>query len=321
MRVGIIGAGGISREHKRGYDQLEGVEFVGVADPSAQSRQCAEQDWGVTAYETAAELIEKAKPDAVSICSPPKFHKDLAIECLKAGVAVLCEKPMARNAVEAAEMQKAAVDSGTPLMMAFCHRFHPPVMKVKEAIENGDLGKILMFRNRFGGKQDMSQRWFGDPDLAGGGEMMDTSVHSVDLFRFLVGDAKWVTGAAADLAGIYKVEDSGIMVVGAVNGALAVIEGSWSTPASQNTVEIYGYEGAATVNYNTGQTQILRKGSHEWENIETDGPDRFVREVAAFVNAVKTKTAPPITGADGLAASLILDAAYKSSKEGVRVEL
>lgn len=321
MRVGIIGAGGIAGEHVRGYKRLADVELVGAADPAGASRQKAETAWGVPAFATVKELLDTAKPDAVSICSPPKFHADAAVECLERGVAVLCEKPLAFSVAEARRIAEAAECTKTPFMVAFCHRFHPPVMLVKEAIDAGKLGKVKMFRNRFGGKQDMSQRWFGDPEVAGGGCMMDTSIHSIDLFRFLVGPAAWVTGAVADIAGFYKLEDSGIITLGTADGAFGVIEGSWSTPASANVIEVYGTEGAAVVNYNTGETLILPAGATEWQKPTWDGPDRFEREVEAFVNAVKTKTPTPITAEDGLAANKVVEATYRSSKDGVRVAM
>lgn len=319
MKVGIIGAGGIAGEHKRGYDRLADVELLGVADVSPASREKATNVWNTAAFETVEELLDTARPDAVSICTPPKFHADAAVACLERGVAVLCEKPMARNVEEAERIAAAAAKAGVPFMVAFCHRYHPPVVKVKEAIDAGKLGEIKMYRNRFGGKQDMSKTWFGDPEVAGGGTLMDTSVHSIDLFRFLVGDAAWITGAVANIAGIHRVEDSCIVTFGTANGAYGVIEGSWSSPGSANIIEVYGTEGAATVNYNNGEAQLLVKGSREWEKIVTEGPDRFEREVEAFINAVKTKTAAPITAQDGLAANRIIAAAYKSSAEGIRV--
>jgi len=321
MRVAIAGAGGIAREHRRAYSRLDGVEIVGAADPSAAARECVESDWGVPAFETVEQLLETAKPEAVSVCSPPKFHPEAAVAFLNAGVAVLCEKPLAVSAAEAERITAAARATETPLMVAFCHRFHPPVMMVKEAIDAGRLGDIRMFRNRFGGNQNMAGRWFADPEVAGGGTLMDTAVHSVDLFRFLVGDPTWVTGATADLAGHYDLEDSGIMTLGTASGAFGVIEASWSTPYSANIIEVYGSDGAAVVDYSTGETRVIGRGDSAWENVTSSGPDRFEREVEAFVNAVRNRTPLPITGEDGLAANRVLDGAYRSAREGVRVEL
>jgi predicted dehydrogenase len=321
MRVGIIGAGGIAREHRRAYSRLKDVELVGIADPSPDARGRAASEWNARGYETVEALLAEGKPDAVSICSPPKFHADAAIACLEAGVAVLSEKPLARDAAESERIVETSQRTGTPLGVAFCHRFHTPVAQVKEAIGAGRLGRVSMFRGRFGGKQDMTGRWFADPDTAGGGALMDTAVHSVDLFRFLVGDPTWVSAAVADIAGTYDVEDSGILLLGTANGAIGTLEASWSTPYSANVLEVYGTDGAAVVDYNTGETRIFGKGDNGWQVVTWDGPDRFEREIEAFVTAVRDKTPLPVTGEDGLAASRILDAAYRSAHEGTRIAL
>lgn len=321
MRVGIIGAGGIAREHRRGYARLEGVELTGIADPSAEARGRASSEWSTWGYESVEELLDGANPDAVSICSPPAGHVEAALTCLKRGVAVLCEKPLARNAGEASRMVEAARASDTPLGVAFCHRFHSPVAMVKEAITAGRLGRVVMFRNRFGGKQDMAGRWFSDPDTAGGGALMDTAVHSVDLIRFLAGEPEWVSAAAVDVAGRYALEDSGILLLGIEGGAIGTIEASWSTPYSANVIEVYGSEGAAVVDYNTGETRIFGQGDTGWQTLTWSGPDRFEKEIEAFVAAVRDNTPLPVTGEDGLAANRILDAAYESAKSGLRVKV
>lgn len=321
MRVGIIGAGGIAQLHQRSYAALDGVKIVGVADPSAAARERAEKEWGVPAYETVEELLEKAKPDAVSICSPPKFHAEAAVKCLNAGVAVLCEKPMARTVAEAEQIQAAAKSSGVPLMLAFCHRYHPPVVAAKKAIDSGELGEIRMVRNRFGGFQDMTPTWFANPDVAGGGTVLDTSIHSIDLFHFLAGEVAWVDAATAAFGPGYQVEDSAVLLLGTKNGALGVIEGSWSTPGSQNVIEIYGSNGAVMINYNTGEATILKKGSG-WEKLEDEGgPDRFAVEVEKFIQAVRDKTPTPITAEDGVLANKVAAAAYTSAREGRRVPI
>jgi predicted dehydrogenase len=318
MQVGIIGAGGIAGLHRNSWEKLDGAKIVAVADPSPESRAKAEKEWGARAYETVDAMLAAEKLDAVSICSPPKFHEEAALKCLEAGIPVFCEKPLARNSVEAQRIADAAKKSGLPFGVAFCHRFQPGVAAVKEAIEAGKLGKVLMVRNRFGGFQDMRDRWFGDPDIAGGGALLDTSIHSIDIFRFLAGEVAWVDAVTTTFVDGYRVEDGGVMLFGTPEGAIGVIESNWSTPGSANVVEVYGSEGAAVIDYNTGETKILADG--EWKPVQRDG-DRFAAEVAAFAEAVKNGTTPPVTVDDGLAANKIVDAAYKSHKEGRRVNV
>jgi predicted dehydrogenase len=321
MRVAIIGAGGIAREHRRGYARLEGVELVGIVDPSPDARGRAASEWNTRGYETVQQLLDEARPEAVSICNPPGSHAEAATACLARGVAVLCEKPMARNVEEAESMVDAARRTGTPLGVAFCHRFHTPVSLVRDAVVAGRLGRVAMFRNRFGGKQNTRGRWLSDIDAAGGGALMDTAVHSVDLFRFLVGEPAWVSAAIADVSGAYSLEDSGILLLGTADGAMGTIEASWSTPYSNNAVEIYGTDGAAVVDYNTGDARIFTRDDNNWQAVSWSGPDRFEREIEAFVYAVRDGAPLPVTGEDGLAANRILGAAYHSANTGARVAL
>ncbi len=321
MKVAIIGAGGIAGLHRNSYIAQPGVEISAVVDPSPAARERAEKEWGTASFATPQELLANAKPDAVSVCSPPKFHGDGVIPCLEAGVPVLCEKPMARTVAEAQAMVDAAERTKTILMLAFCHRYESPLEQIKTAINDGKLGRVLMVRNRFGGRQDMTGKWFGDPDIAGGGAALDTSIHSIDIFRFLAGDVAWVDGFTAAYAPNYRVEDSCVMMLGAKSGAVGVIEGSWSTPGSANIVEVYGSEGAAVVDYNTGKSQILEKGSSDWKELTPEGPWRFEKEVIEFLSAIRENRQPAITANDGLQAVRIAQAVYQSQKEGKRITL
>jgi predicted dehydrogenase len=204
---------------------------------------------------------------------------------------------------------EAAEGSGTLLMTAFCHRFHPPVVAVRALIDNGTLGRILMFRNRFGTRfAGVEDRWFSDRETAGGGTLMDTAIHSVDLFRHLVGEVKSATGAVHSFnPAIRQVEDSGAMLLTAEDGAIGVIEASWMTPWSANVVELYGERGAAVIDYNTGETRF--SGPAEIDFTDIDG-DRFVEELRHFAAAVRGETPLRVTGHDGLRAVEIIHEAY-----------
>src|SRR5205807_7388205 len=131
---------------------------------------------------------------AVDICTPPAFHAPVALAAIERGLPVISEKPLARNPIEARAVVEAARGHGVPLMTAFCHRFHEPIVRVRRLIDEGSLGRVVMFRNRFGAKfPNIAERWFSKAEVAGGGVLMDTSIHSVDLFRPLVGEVRNVT--------------------------------------------------------------------------------------------------------------------------------
>jgi len=319
--IGVIGTGGISRAHMHAYAADSRARLVGMADIDLERAQLAAAEFGGHAYSDYEAMLDSERPDAVSICTPPVVHQAAALACINRGVRVFCEKPLAYSAAEAGEMVQAARDRGVLLMTAFCHRFHEPVMKAKALVARGRLGRILMYRNRFGGRIAMEGTWFGRKAVAGGGTLLDTSIHSADLFRFLVGEVVEVTATANTLAQRVDVEDSAAMLLTAAGGAIGVIEASWVTPYGVNVIEIYGEKGAAIVDYDHNALRYRLDGMKGWRTVKPKGPDRFTLEIRHFLDCVRGESQPQVTGEDGLKAQLVIEAAYRSAAEGVRVKL
>jgi len=311
VRIGIIGCGGIASQHVRGYQTCENVEIGAGADVDVQrAAHVAGQDHAYASYH---QMLENEELDAVSVCTPPKFHKDAVCAALEAGINVLCEKPLAMNAAEASEMIEAANSSGKLLVTAFCHRFHEPVTRAKEIISSGKIGKVTMFRNRFGAKMDMTQVWFSNPQISSGGTLPDTSIHSIDLFRYLVGDPIKAAAAMATADSRYHVEDCSVIMLQTRDGAMGTIEASWTSPGSANIIEIYGTDGAILIDYTRSDVRFMTGDSNEWQEQECTGPDRFILQAQHFVECLRDERKPLVTGKDGLAANEVVDAAYKFS--------
>lgn len=310
IQVGIIGCGGIAAQHIRGYQTCENVIVAAGADVDLQRAiDVAGEDHAYTSFH---EMLDSEKLDAVSICTPPKFHADAVFAALEKGVHVLCEKPLAMNAAEAKAMVDCSARTGKILMTAFCHRFHEPVMHAKELVTAGKVGKVVMFRNRFGGKMDMTQLWFSNPEVSGGGTIPDTSIHSIDLFRYLVGNPIKVAAAMSTADRRYKVEDTSVILLQTRDGAIGTIEASWTTPGSTNVIEVYGTDGAIIIDYSETKLRYLARDSDadEWTEIENTGPDRFVLQAQHFINCIRTGAPPIVDGSDGLRANEVVDAAY-----------
>ena len=320
-RIGVIGTGGISYCHLGAYAADERVRLVGMADVDLDRAHRAASEFAARAYGDYVEMLDAERPDAVSICTPPLAHKAPALEAIKRRINVFCEKPLAYSAADAREMVEAARERGALLMTAFCHRFHEPVVKAKALLARGRLGRVLMYRNRFGGRIPMEGRWFGEKAVAGGGALLDTSIHSVDLFRFLVGEVAEVSALTDTLAQRVDVEDSAAVLLRSRDGAIGVIEASWSTPFGVNSIEIYGERGAAIVDYDQNRLRYRAEGMKRWRAVKPKGPDRFTLEVRHLVDCVRGESQPQITGEDGLKAQLIIEAAYRSATDGARITL
>jgi predicted dehydrogenase len=320
-RIGIIGVGGIAYCHMNGYAADRRVEIVGLADVDADRARRAASQFGGRAYNDAAAMLDAERPDAVSICTPPVAHRPAALQCIARGVRVFCEKPLAYSAADAREMVEAAARQGVLLMTAFCHRFHEPVVQAKALIAKGCLGRVFMYRNRFGGMISMEDKWFGRRAIAGGGALLDTSIHSADLFRFLVGEVVNISAAVDTFVQKVDVEDSAALLLRAAGGAIGVIEASWSTPYGDNLIEVYGEKGAAIVDYDNNLLRYRVGDMKRWRKVRPAGPDRFTLETRHFVDCVRGEAQPQVTGADGLKAQLIIEAGYQAAAQGTHVAL
>jgi len=312
----VIGAGGIGGTHLNAYAALPDLcEIVGVADVDLVGAQARAEQFGVPAFDDARALLDALQPDAVSICTPPKFHLPIAELAAAQGIACLCEKPPARTLAETEALVAAFAGSGALLQFAFCHRFHTPVEQAQALIASGRLGRVIHIYNRFGFRFNRAgSSWFTDADMAGGGVLIDTLVHSVDIFRALAGEVVRVDAATSTTLPV-TVEDSASMQVISAGGAVGSLNCSWVTPVSEAEVRIYGTEGEAVVDYQQpGGLRYRLTGDAEWTTMPFDGPDRFVRQAEHFLTCVQEGSTPRVSGQDGVAVMKVIEAAYRSAQ-------
>jgi predicted dehydrogenase len=167
----VVGCGSIGRTHLAAY-RANGVVAAAVADADPKAVRRAVEEFGGKEFGSAEELIASGLVDAISVCTPPATHREIVEMALMARIAVLCEKPMATTVEDAEAMFAAAERDGVLLAVGFCHRFQPQIERMRDLLLNGELGTVLMFRNRFGGHlQNAEQRWFSDAAVAGGGAL------------------------------------------------------------------------------------------------------------------------------------------------------
>lgn len=315
-RVGIIGAGGIGATHLRAW-AAHGVTPAAIAEARPETLAKAVAEHGGEPFADASDLIAGGLVDVVSICTPPAFHAEIAIAALEAGIGVLCEKPLATSVEEAERVADVAEHTGLPFAMGFCHRLQPQVEAIKAAIERGEIGVVREFRNRFAGHlANVEGTWFANPGIAGGGVLVDTCVHSVDLFRFLIGEAETVhaltSTCASDLGPALEVEDTGVIILKSPEGVLGVIEASWRTPPGEWVLAVHGTGGSLVLDY---ATLTLRQAdaSGAWREIAVPEGNRFEREIGAFIATWRGEAEPVASVHDGVAATRILAQAYASA--------
>jgi len=147
--------------------------------------------------------------------------------------------------------------------------------------------------------------------------MSDTSVHSIDLFRFLVGEPVGVSAVTStrtcDLGPALRVEDTSALLLKAEDGTIGVIEASWRTPVGGSRIDVFGTKGSATLDYESMTLTVGANGESERRLIEVPAGDRFVRQAENILDCWRSGSAPQVGSADGLMANLILEAAYRSA--------
>ena len=345
LRIGIIGAGGIAQGcHMKGYATMPDLcEMVAVCDVFEETANKAAEKFGVSkVYTDYKEMIASGEIDAVSVATPNKFHKDPTIDCLNAGIHVLCEKPLAMNAEEAKEMCAAARASGKILQVALQSRFSGPGRFMKEYIEQGNMGEIYFARAQALRRRGVPH-WgvFIDKEKQGGGPLIDIGVHILDFTLFLMGYPKPVSasGKTWDMMGKnpeltnnfgeydrakFTVEDFAVGLIKFDNGAVVSLESSFMANQGENDImktQLFGTKAGANVKiwgddpieiYTEKDKQLFDMKPRNIPTVES----AHTAEVVAFVTAILEGKDSPVPGLNGLILNAIFDALYKSSETG-----
>ena len=242
LRCGVIGLG-IGRGHAQAYAKHPQAELVALADLDAERLATVAEDLGVEqTYADAEAMLAEEKLDIVSVATPNRYHKPLAIAALESGAHVLCEKPMAMNAAEADEMLAAAAKADRRIMINFSFRFTPQSWQLKKEVESGVLGDVYFARTQWLRRRGLPGfgGWFGQKALSGGGPLIDLGVHRLDLALWLMDypEPEWVLGTTHNPIGsrlakeqgkAFDVEDFAAAFVRFTNGAGLELTASWAS--------------------------------------------------------------------------------------------
>ncbi len=187
--------------------------------------------------------------DAVLINAPTSQHTELLLAACKAGKHIFTEKALTISTADADKVVAAVRESGVVCMVSLPSRTTPENLYIKQAVDEGRLGKITLMRARIGHNAALDNwfhdgsAWFGDAAQAGGGALFDLGCHTVDLMRWLLGPPVSVIAKMQDFSGAYPIDDNSAVVVEFASGALGILDTSWVHRAGPNPFELYGTEG------------------------------------------------------------------------------
>lgn len=336
-RAAIFGLGKIAYAHMHGYLSAENINQITViagADPNEEARLKFTQEFGIkNTYIDYHELLEKEKPDIVSICTWPPLHLEMVEASANAKVkGIVCEKPMSVDLQEADRMLEAVQKANSVLIVGHQRRLHPRYTVAREMIKDGKIGRLVQVT------------------AICGGDLLTDGTHSVDLIRFMNDDvpAEWVIGnidmrdrGAIDTGSHsfgfqdwnhsrtrygHPVETGAYAIIHFSNGVRGTLETGICARQGYQRMWIYGSEGLIEISgdHKVGDEPSLRifdRESKDWIVPELPSVNPIAREISLLVESIETGKIHPLDGKSARTTQEILMAVFESARIRGRIDL
>ncbi|MDE1165620.1 MAG: Gfo/Idh/MocA family oxidoreductase [Pseudomonas sp.] len=335
VRIALIGAGVMGRQHAQYIQQLPETTLVAIADPFTQALAT---DYGVPAFTDHRQMLEHIRPDAVIIANPNHLHVSTATDCLQAGIPTLLEKPVATSLAEAFELVAVEQRTGVPLLIGHHRRHNPIVTRAKSIIDSGALGRLTTVTALWQVRKDdayFDVAWRREP---GAGVLLINLIHDLDLLRHLCGEVSQVQAITSHGARQLAVEDSAALLLQFANGALGTLTGSDATVApwgwDQNSGEnpsvfaqqadqpcylLAGTEGSLSI----PQLKLWRYGEQQgWHHpllCQQHAPADSLamhNQLRHLVQLARGECAPLVSAADAAKTLALVEAAQRAARDG-----
>jgi 1,5-anhydro-D-fructose reductase (1,5-anhydro-D-mannitol-forming) len=266
VRVGIVGCGKIAeRNHIPGFRGVDGYEITALCDIVAEKMEEKKREFeleNAACFSRSDELFASGLVDAVAICTPNDLHHPQTIAACKAGLHVLCEKPMAASLDEATDMIEAARAAGVVLQINQSLRYNAQYQTVVDLVHQGAIGDPFHVRCLRAGATTPNRGWSPGADWfvqkkRQGGLLLDIGIHMADLLRMIMGDAVSVAGLVDTRNQDIDVPDNISAVMRFENGGTGVLELSWTLPGGAGFLEVYGTGGRIRMGFSEEPIQLV----------------------------------------------------------------
>lgn len=340
INVAIIGTGGISALHIKGYLAFpEKCKIVAMTDiyPEKAAKKAAEFSLAAEVFHSHKQLLDREDIHLASICTPPYTHAEIAADLLRAGKDVIVEKPMAASLEECDAILKAEKESGRLLSVIAQNRFRTPVMKLKRTLDSGLIGDIVHAQVDsfwWRGHSYYDLWWRGTWEKEGGGCTLNHAVHHIDMLSWMLGLPDEITAVMANTShDNAEVEDLSVAVLKFANGSLGQITSSVVHHGEEQQLIFQGKKARISVplkvyaslsrengfpDRNTGLEKEILDFYERLPDVAYEGHTGQIHDV---LTAVENRTAPMIKGEDGRRTVEIITAIYKSASKGAAVRL
>jgi predicted dehydrogenase len=349
MKIAVIGCGTIANaQHIPAYMANEKTEIKYFCDIIPERAEEAVKKYGCgTAVADYKEVLADPEIEAVSVCTPNHMHSVIAIDALNAGKNVLCEKPAARLYEEALAMQEAQHKTGKVLNIGVVNRFNTQVNKIKELIDNGELGEVYHVYVSFRSHRSIPGLGgdFTNKDVAGGGALIDWGVHFLDIVMYCTGDpaAKTVScetfsklgnpmegyvyknmwAGPPKFDGVYSVEE-GIAGIVRTEGPTITVNGAWAQNIGEIEmfIDFMGTKGGIRLIYGGDFTLYTTKnGMLQKSTFEMQTESMFQKEIDSFVDCIESGEKLPSHINTNIVTSRMMDAMYRSAETHKEIDM
>jgi UDP-N-acetylglucosamine 3-dehydrogenase len=323
VKAAVVGVGSIGRHHARVYNQLDAVQLVAVADIDESRRAIAAHRYKIPVYADFREMLDRERPEILSIAVPTAHHRVVALEAVSRGIQILVEKPLCPSVEDARSVIAAARAAKVVLTVGHIERFNPAIAEMKPRIRSGEIGRLFQLHGR---RLSPFPSYIRDV-----GVVMDLATHELDMMQNLV--ASPVERVYAEVArNVHESHED--MLTGILrfrNGVVGVLDINWLTPTKLRELRVTGERGMFLVDYiaqdlfffenriapSQWDAMALFRGVEEGNvlKIRVSKVEPLEAELRAFVSVVRNGVEPTVTGADGLRAvalaSLLLASAHE----------
>jgi len=309
MRVGVIGAGAMGQHHVRIYNEMENVDLVGISDVSQERVSELSNQYGIVGYTNYEKLLFQ-ELDAVSIAVPTTLHKQIGLDAIASGTNLLIEKPIADTIENANDLINAAYNAGVKLMVGHIERFNPAVIKLKQILDSGLIGKVVSISTKRVGPYN--------PRIRDVGVILDIGIHDIDIMSYLYGK-KVNEIYSIGGANVHSFEDHAAIILRFDHELSGIVETNWLTPHKIRKLTAIGTKGVAYLDY-IDQTVELHDG--EWiRNAKVEKSEPLRNELEYFINSISNGIDPQPSGEDGMHALKAAIAAVQSYNEARAIKI
>jgi predicted dehydrogenase len=323
VKFAIIGCGLIGHKRAAALRSTGHSIHVTVDLASDRAQQLALQFPGASHSTDWCGAVTASEVEAVVIATTNDWLTPVTVAAVRSGKHAIVEKPVGRSVREIDQVITAAQETGVQVQTGFNHRYHPAIRKARELVDSGALGPLLFLRGRYGhgGRVGYEKEWRANPDISGGGELIDQGVHLIDLARWFLGDFTVVEGQVETYFWNMPVDDNAFLNLRTATGQTAWLHASCTEWKNLFSLEVYGRNGKLEIQGLGGSYGVERlafyrmlpqMGPPETTIWEYPGEDKsWQLELADFERSVREGTSYGPTLADARAVLQVVDHLYR----------